>query len=177
LHSYGRMAEHTTKPAETPKKKSNHVVLIAVAVILSAAGFGAWRFLPRPSAQGKDSKAEEETPRKNSKKRSPVKSVMHLESFVVNLTGPDETGYLRVGIDLGCEAEEGGGEGEKKKNDGATAMIRDTVLTVLGRAKASDLLTPEGKEKLKKDLLDALTERVPNLGVLEVYFTEFIVQR
>jgi flagellar FliL protein len=176
------MPENTAKPVETPKtpqKKSStkRLVLIAAAtaVVLASAGFGAWRFLPRAHAQA-SSKVEEETPRPKAKKRQ-VKSVMHLESFVVNLTGPDETGYLRVGVDLGCEAEEGGGEGEKKKNDGATAMIRDTVLTVLGRSKASELLTPEGKEKLKKDLLEALGERVPDLGVLEVYFTEFIVQR
>ena len=175
------MSENTAKPVETPKKKSNNLVLIGVAVVvLAGAGFAAWRFLPRlPAAvEAKGGKAEEEeTPRKKSKKRPQVKSVMHLESFVVNLTGPDETGYLRVGLDLGCEAESSSGEGEKKKDDGMTAMIRDTVLTVLGRSKASDLLTPEGKEKLKKDLVEALDERVPDVGVLEVYFTEFIVQR
>jgi flagellar FliL protein len=175
------MPENTAKPAETPKKKSNNLVLIGIAVVvLAAAGFGAWRFLPRlpPAVEAKGGKAEEDEPaRKKSKKRPQVKSVMHLESFVVNLTGPDETGYLRVGLDLGCETESSSGEGEKKKDDGATAMIRDTVLTVLGRAKAADLFTPEGKEKLKKDLLEALDQRVPDLGVLEIYFTEFIVQR
>ena len=179
------MPENTAKPAETPKtpqKKSSSKMLIfiaAAAVILTGAGFGAWRFLPRAfgRAQAKDGKAEDEASRQKSKKPPQVKSVMHLESFVVNLTGPDETGYLRVGIDLGCQAEESSGEGEKKKSDAGTAMIRDTVLTVLGRSKASDLLTPEGKEKLKKDLLEALGQRVPDLGVLEIYFTEFIVQR
>ena len=181
------MSEKTTPTAETPKKKSNPIILIAVVLVaVAAGGFGAWRFLPRPAAaaDSKDSQADksdksdksDDKPRKRSKKPK-VKSVVHLESFVVNLSGPDETGYLRVGIDLGCEGEESGGEGEKKKDDGAMAMIRDTVLTVLGRSKASDLLTPEGKEKLKKDLLDALDERVPDLGVLEIYFTEFIVQK
>jgi flagellar FliL protein len=175
------MSENTVKPAETPKKNASNLVLIAVAVVvLAGGGFAAWRFLPRlPAAvEAKGGKAEEdETPRKKSKKRPQVKSVMHLDSFVVNLTGPDESGYLRVGIDLGCDTEPSSGEGEKKKDDGATAMIRDTVLTVLGRSKASELLTPEGKEKLKKDLVEALDERLPDLGVLEVYFTEFIVQR
>jgi flagellar FliL protein len=169
------MSENIAKPVETPKKKSNKslILIAAVAVILAAAGLGAWRFVPRihTKAEGKDSNAEK------SKKRPQVKSVMHLESFVVNLSGPDETGYLRVGIDLGSTVEENAGEGEKKKGDGSTAIVRDTVLTVLGRSKASDLLMPEGKEKLKTDLLEALHGRVPDLGVLEVYFTEFIVQR
>jgi flagellar protein FliL len=180
LHSYGCMPENNTKTAETPKKKSNHTIVIAVVLVaLAAGGLGAWRFLPRSSAQAdsKADKTDDGTPRKKSTTKPKVKSVIHLESFVVNLTGLDETGYLRVGIDLGCEGGQSSGEDEKKKDDGATAMIRDTVLTVLGRSKASELLTPEGKEKLKKDLVEALDQRVPDLGVLEIYFTEFIVQR
>jgi flagellar basal body-associated protein FliL len=179
----------TVKTAETPKSISNNknskktIIVAVAAVAVIGAGFGAWRFIPRtqaPAEKGSTASKDidgDEKPRHKSKKRPQVKSVMHLESFVVNLTGQDESGYLRVGIDLGCDVEESGGEGEKKKGDGSTAIIRDTVLTVLGRSKASDLLTPEGKEKLKKELVEALDERLPDLGILEVYFTEFIVQR
>ena len=172
------MSEQTTTPAETPKKKSNTLVLALVAVIvLGGAGFGAWRFLPKKGAAAAE-EPEEATPQKHSKKKHAVKSVMHLESFVVNLNGEGETGYLRLGIDLGLEEEEAaGGEEAKKKGAGPTPIIRDTVLTVLAKSTSSELLTVEGKEKLKKDLLEAFEERLPEVGVLEVYFTEFIVQR
>jgi flagellar protein FliL len=164
------MSEKTTTPAETPKKKSKTLLLALVAVvILGGAGFGAWRFLPK---NGTATAAAEPAKKKHS-----VKAVMHLESFVVNLNGEEETGYLRIGIDLGLGAEEEGGEEAKKKGAGPTPIIRDTVLTVLAKSKSSELLTVEGKEKLKKELLAALQERIPDVGVLEVYFTEFIVQR
>jgi len=106
-----------------------------------------------------------------------VKSVMHLEAFVVNLADPEENRFLRVGIDLGLEnplsAKEGkGGEGEVP-----TARIRDCILAVLSTWHSDALLAPEGKQKLKDDLVRALRERAPELGVKEVYFTDFLVQR
>jgi len=48
------------------------------------------------------------------------------------------------------------------------------VLTV---CKAEPLLTPEGKQQLKRNLLEALNRENPELGVREIYFTEFLVQR
>jgi flagellar FliL protein len=102
---------------------------------------------------------------------------MHLESFVVNLADPEENRFLRVGIDLGLEnplpAKEGkGGEGEIP-----TARIRDCILVVLSSWHSDTLLAPDGKQKLKDELVRALRARVPELGVREIYFTDFLVQR
>jgi flagellar FliL protein len=102
---------------------------------------------------------------------------MHLESFVVNLADSEENRFLRVGIDLGLEnplsAKEGkGGEGEVP-----IARIRDCILVVLSTWTSDALLAPEGKKKLKDELIRALRERAPELGVKEVYFTDFLVQR
>ncbi len=57
------------------------------------------------------------------------------------------------------------------------ATIRDSILTVLAQCTSEQLLTPEGKAKLKADLLSALNRDVPGLQAREIYFTEFIVQR
>ena len=57
------------------------------------------------------------------------------------------------------------------------ATIRDSILTVLAQCTSDQLLTPEGKAKLKADLLNALNRDVPELRAREVYFTEFLVQR
>lgn len=176
------MSEKITTPETSPtpgKSKSKTLVLALIAVIvLGGAGFGGWLFLAKKQTVNAAAPAEEEASKKKSKKKQTVKSVMHLDSFVVNLNGPEETGYLRIGLDLGLDAEEAaGGEEAKKKGPGPTPAVRDTVLTVLAKSKSSELLTAEGKEALKKELLEALEARVPDLGVLEIYFTEFIVQR
>jgi flagellar basal body-associated protein FliL len=104
--------------------------------------------------------------------QSSVKSTLHLESFVLNLADADQRSYLRVGIDLGLSQEQKRGEAGP-----SLAKIRDTILTVLAVAKVGDLLTAEGKARLKQDVLHALQERVPEVGVEEVYFTEFLIQR
>jgi flagellar FliL protein len=96
---------------------------------------------------------------------------MHLETFVMNLADSDQRSYLRIGIDLGLN------NAAKHGEELPVARVRDTILGVLALAKVDDLLTAEGKNRLKQDLLHALTERVPDLGVEEVYFTEFLIQR
>jgi flagellar basal body-associated protein FliL len=78
---------------------------------------------------------------------------------------------LRVGIDLGLNRE------TKREETAPVSEVRDTVLDVLAEAKVSDLMTVAGKTKLKENVLHALQERLPRLGVEEVYFTEFLIQR
>jgi flagellar basal body-associated protein FliL len=48
---------------------------------------------------------------------------------------------------------------------------------VLTTWRSDALLAPDGKQKLKTELVRALRENVPELGVREVYFTDFLVQR
>ena len=100
-----------------------------------------------------------------------IRSTLHLETFVLNLADPDERAYLRVGIDLGLSKE------PKRDEAAPIAQVRDTILAVLAQAKGEELVTAQGKTKLKQDLLRALQERVPQLGVEDVYFTEFLIQR
>jgi flagellar FliL protein len=103
-----------------------------------------------------------------------IKGVLHLESFVVNLADPEDNRFLRVGIDLGLGNPPPGKGGE---GDVPTARIRDCILAVLSTWHSEALLAPEGKEKLKDELLHSLQLRVPELGVKEIYFTDFLVQR
>ena len=104
-----------------------------------------------------------------------VQRTLHLETFVLNLAGEDERAYLRVGIDLGLR------DPAKKEKEGdaafPVALVRDTILGVLSAARPDDILTLAGKQTLKANILKALRERVPELAVQEVYFTEFLIQR
>ena len=102
---------------------------------------------------------------------SSVQSTLALETFVVNLSGSGERSYLRVGISLGLSHAPARNQGQVPM-----ALVRDTVLSVLSAAQPAQLLQPEGKRQLKAELLRALQERVPQLGVEDVYFTEFLVQ-
>lgn len=99
-------------------------------------------------------------------------SVLHLESFVVNLSGTGENGYLRIGIDLGIDTE----LKEGPQRSAYIGRLRDAILSVLATQTVDGLLTADGKAKLKSDLLQAIATRVPEVACREVYFTEFLVQ-
>jgi flagellar basal body-associated protein FliL len=138
--------------------RRSRFLLIIPAVILVAIGIWFW------ASRGGNSSAQ-------ASEESNVKSTLHLETFVLNLADTDQRSYLRVGIDLGLSQEAKGTEAAP------VAQVRDTILGVLAEAKVDDLMTAAGKTKLKAKLLQALQERVPQLGVEEVYFTEFLIQR
>jgi flagellar FliL protein len=108
---------------------------------------------------------------------SQIKAVMHLDPFVVNLADTEENRFLRAGIDLGLGNPLADKEGKGGESEIPTARIRDCILAVLSTWRSDALLAPDGKQKLKDELVRALAARVPELGVKEVYFTDFLVQR
>jgi flagellar protein FliL len=131
-------------------------------LVIATLSVGAWFWYRSTSAQSAETLNSE----------IEIKSVLHLENFVVNLSGASGNGYLRVGIDLGLSVE-------LKDNDARkayVARVRDAILGVLGSRSVEELLTPGGKAKLKGDLLGMLRERVPEIRCHEIYFTEFLVQ-
>ena len=139
--------------------------LLGVAVLTVAGSMGCRKPPPAPSSVGNDSLGAAD------------KGVLHLEPFVVNLADPKENRFLRVGIDLGLEKPLPGKEGKSGEGDVPAARIRDCILYVLSTWRSDALLATDGKQKLKDEILRALQDRVPELGVKEVYFTDFLVQR
>lgn len=159
--------EKTPEPANetaSPKKgSSKKILLLALGLLLLAAGgaFGWHFFSSEATAAGPQA--------------PPPLALVHLNNFIVNLADTDRNAYLKVGVDLGVTGPITNGK------DGNQAVpkpeIRDTILAVLTTCHSADLLTPAGKKKLKQNLIRALDRRIPKLGVRQVYFTDFLVQR
>jgi flagellar FliL protein len=110
---------------------------------------------------------------------------MVLDPLLVNLADTGGSSYLKIALTLRV-AEVADKTDAKKKDekakddkssDEAVAAVRDTVLTVLGRQTADGLLTTDGKEHLKAELKAALAKQNPDLKVMDVFFTDFLVQR
>lgn len=120
-----------------------------------------------------------------------------LEPFVVNLADPSGSAggsYLRVVMVLRIADSPEEGEAAKKDKQskagtpkegnagedpilaGQTAELRDTALGVLTSQRPDALLTSQGKEDLKRQLLSAFATRNPDMKVKEILFTEFLVQ-
>ena len=147
------------------KKSSNRIFLIiglAVAVLAGGGGFLFSRRAKAATPHKEEAPAEEE-----------VKSILHLETFTVNMNDPEQKTFLRIGIDLGL----GSAPKAESKGPSPTALVRDTILSVLMATKPEDVTSEEGKKQLKERLLQALQGRAPELQVQEVYFNEFLMQR
>jgi flagellar basal body-associated protein FliL len=140
------------------------VAVLGLAILVGAVSFGCKSSSSALKGSGKNP-------------HGAVKTVLHLEPFVVNLADPEENHFLRVGIDLGLDAALSGKEGKGGEGEVPISRVRDCVLEVLSSWHSDALLAPEGKEKLKDELVRALRARAPELEVREIYFTDFLVQR
>jgi len=149
--------------AETPKSGGRLWLWIVIAVVVIGAAVGGLLLL-----RSRRHSAPAAPPTE-----PPVQTVLHLEPFVVNLSSG---GYLRIGIELGIAGGEKGEKGKSAEPVQRVALVRDIIVSVLTQSRADDLLSPEGKQKLKTDLIGRLGQAMPELHAREVYFTEFLVQ-
>jgi flagellar FliL protein len=156
-------------PTVAPPRKSSSGVLLAITLLAALGGGGFTWFAIERGCTAEAAHAVDAS--------SAPKYLAHLEGFTVNLADPEETHFLRVTMDLGLDRLPDGSDRVKSTTLLPVARIRDSILSVLTVCKADALLSPGGKAQLKKDLVAALNHNVPQLGVRDVYFTEFLVQR
>jgi len=55
-------------------------------------------------------------------------------------------------------------------------IMDDTVITLLSTKTYEDLYTADGKEKLRLEIMDTLSKKLPDFKIISIYFTEFVVQ-
>ena len=112
----------------------------------------------------------------------PPSHVLALEPMIVNLSDSGGRSYLRAAVSLRIRDED---KTEKKEEapkdpkaaDPVATALRDTTLNVLSSESAEGLLAPEGRESVKVKLDTQYKLHNAEARVLEVYFTEFLVQR
>jgi flagellar FliL protein len=155
--------------AAVPKKKNRGKGLVIGTIlflVLGAGGGGAWYFL---NGSGSTPKQEAGTEKE---KKPPV--FVPLEAFTVNLTGEGDH-YLQVGIVLQA-VDEAAVDDIKQQ----MPLIRNRLLLLLSAKTATELVTPEGKQKLSNQILSesrqSLTGKAPDRGVQNVLFASFVIQ-
>lgn len=105
---------------------------------------------------------------------SKVKQVIELQPFIVNLADKGEARYLRLTVNVGIGGEE---EGKEAKPDPLfTTRIRNAMLAVLTSKTSDEILTTEGKNTLRKELLRVARKASAEPEVQAIYITDFIVQ-
>ena len=151
-----------------PKKKSTLIIAIAVLFLAGAlGGGGAWYFLGNKAAADGAAEAKAAPP------KPPVFSA--LEPFVVNLQPEMGEQYLQVAMTLQVPEQI---QADQIKT--YMPMIRSRLLVLLSNKRASELTTPDGKNKLAEEIIATLNEPyapgAAPLGISSVFFTAFVIQ-
>jgi flagellar FliL protein len=176
--------QEAAAPAEATKgKKSGLIkwVIIAVAAVLVLGGGGtaAWWFLFRtpPAAEEAVGDGEAESgaaPAAETGKRPAGEGILAMDQFLVNLADKEASRFARVKLALVVESKK---EGEElSKEEIVKARLRSAILEILAQQTSDKLTTPEGKEALKKLIVDGTNRALGGKKVLDVLFTDFVVQ-
>ncbi len=175
-------ASTNMSPAPTAAKAGLAAILIPVAMstVLTLGTVGGFAFWFAKSGKLGGVIAGTTTPPTNSIVKPSPSHVVVLEPMIVNLA--DGRSYLRAGVSVRLRDQDEAGRGNEaakdpKAVDEASIALRDTTLTVLSGATADGLLAPGGREALKKLLENAYKMHNEESHVMDVYFTEFLVQR
>jgi flagellar protein FliL len=141
------------------------IIAAVLVLVLAAGGFAFMKMKKGSKAGGKKEKVE--------------LVEWKLDEFMVNLADRNDARYLKVNLVLDVEMKgkkkKGGGHGEEEANP-EEAKARDAIIAVLTTKRYADLLSDEGKSKLKEQLKTALNEVLEECKVEEIYFTYFAMQ-
>ena len=166
-------------PPEEPKAsggKKKLLIIIAVVVVMAVAGVGAFFALrgskgAQEGVEGgeaaEEGEGEDEAGGEEAGPAAPA--VLPLETFIVNLQVKGS--FLKTTIQLEFAEPE-----LPKTIENEVPKIRDTIIRVLSSRSSADILTAEGKERLRDELRDAVNQTLGAEDVSKVYFTEFIIQ-
>ena len=175
---------------EAPAKpKSKKKLFIIIGVVVLIVGGGAGFFLMSGSAPKEATEGGE--PAEAAHEEENEYKTVELDTMIVNLSS--NASFLKTKLLLqydpkvvgeGGAAKAEGEEGGKKsaalpgKLHEREAMVRDAMIRVMSSKKAEDVLTPEGKEQLKEELIEAINEAsgLEEPPIVAIFYVDFIIQ-
>jgi len=177
------VAEETAAAAapEPPKAASSlsigKILLIVALALLSSAGGGLISFVLINRTLHKEANAAEKPEAAEQEKIAKMlekSAALPLEPFVVNLADSDSPRYLRIKISLMVDDKTK--TKELQENQALQQKVRDLILQSLTAKTSKELINEEGKNKLRKEIQQRITLYFREPKLVEVMFTEFVIQ-
>jgi len=153
--------EQSAESGKEEKKGSKlKWIIIGIVVVLVLGGGGAYFFL------NKSANKEAQAPPK-----PPIGAVWAPDVFIINLADADADRYLKVIMNFELSDPLAVAELDVMK-----PKVRDMVLSVLTVKGIKDLNNFEGKQRLKEEIAMRLNNHMTKGKIVQVYFTDFVIQ-
>ena len=172
--------EEAQIPQEKPKSGKLWILIVALAVIVAGdLAFRALSYLsgPKPvAAAGSTANSPKVTEKKNApessqSKKAEVKAVVELSPFLVNLADKESIYYLKATFQLGIAVE----DEQTVKDNVVMPAIRDTIISLLSAKTSEQILSTEGKDRLREEIRNRINAVLPKGRVQGVYIVDFVV--
>ncbi|HUN75082.1 MAG TPA: flagellar basal body-associated FliL family protein [Steroidobacteraceae bacterium] len=157
--------------ASKPRKGLRLIIMGAcAAVLLAGAGVGGWLWLSHPAKPKSSAASAPAVP------SGPPLYIALDPPFVTNFEAEQVVRFLQISVQV--LTHDPSTSDLIKAND---PVIRNDLLLLFGNQKYADISTREGKERLRREALDAVRKDVAANGgkperVDAVYFTSFVMQ-
>jgi flagellar protein FliL len=162
------------------------IVFAVVQIVLAAGAFFVVKMVFLPKIQASPAATAEEKKTEVKVEEKP-KEIVLIENLIVNPAGTNGTRYLSTSIGLEvekevpAEGEKAEGEGEGKGGDGGrmkqlTPVIRDILIAILSSRTLEELGSIEGKEAVRKEILEKVQLALGEIKLSRVYFVDYVLQ-
>ena len=172
------MADDKELTLKTPTQggKKKLIIMIGVLIILLGGGVGAWLMLSsKEPAKKSDSTTESTSESEKPPVAGPSTYVAMPRPFVFNVAGAERVRLVQIKVQLMTKGSKN--EGLAKQH---IPLIEGTLLKIFSMATAEQLMTVEGKDKLRADALgesrNVLNELTSSPVIEQVLFTGFVMQ-
>lgn len=166
------MAELGQEDGDRKRSLKKLIIMIAAAVILLAVGGGVTFFLVKG-----DSSKEEKVEHVDEESAVPIEKFYFDMGKPIVVDFPKGAAFQHGRITLSMLVEDAETIEVLKKNE---PMIRNNLLMLIGAQDAANLNTREGKEILRKAMLDDVTAVLIKMAgkgqISEIFFTSFVMQ-
>lgn len=167
--------ESEMDPEEGKKNKSNLILFLVMGVVL-IIGIGITVYFLQSSDDGSDmeSGVEEEVAEKVDA-NMPTIYIPLKPAFVVNFASPGSTRFLQVEVTFMARDSN-----VAQVVDLHMPLIRNNLITSFTSQSYDQIITPEGKEKMKEmalvEVQKIITHEYGGPGIEKVLFTSFVIQ-
>ncbi|MCK5649279.1 MAG: flagellar basal body-associated FliL family protein [Gammaproteobacteria bacterium] len=171
---------------ETPKSSKKMMIIIIIGVVLLLIiGIGGGMFVggffddkaetSQTADGGSDGDSDSGNAEESSEETADI-SYWPLEpAFVLNFEGKSKARFMQIGLEVATTDEKSYAAVKKHM-----PVIRNEIVLLLSGQKYEEMVTPEGKEQLRAELIETiniiLKQHKAKKGIDNIYFTSFVMQ-